>query len=96
MACHFLQNKLHDRISFTIPDGGMSIWVQFKDVDVKDVSKAAAQLGLAMCDGTKHNTVKKNFNSICLGFASLNDDELHQALTLLNRSVNKVYHGVAR
>lgn len=82
--------------SFTTPAGGMSIWVQFKDVDVKDVSRVAAQFGLSMCDGTKHNTGKKNFNSICLGFASLSDDELHQALALLNRSVNKVYHGLAR
>lgn len=85
--------KLGDRISFKVPDGGMSIWLQFKGIDTMTVAKAAAQSGLFICDGKKHNTSKKDFNSICLGFASMNSSELEQALSILNRSVMKITKG---
>lgn len=92
LMCSMLY-KLGDRISFKVPDGGMSIWLQFKGIDTMTVAKAAAQSGLFICDGKKHNTSKKDFNSICLGFASMNSSELEQALSILNRSVMKITKG---
>jgi GntR family transcriptional regulator/MocR family aminotransferase len=89
-ACNLLQHKLGDHVSFKTPDGGMSLWIKFNGVSTQAVAQAAALNGLFICDGKKHNTADKDFNSICIGFASMNNNELEQALTLLARSVAKI------
>jgi GntR family transcriptional regulator/MocR family aminotransferase len=90
LACNFLERELEDIVSFRVPDGGMSLWLKFNGVDTQSIANAAAQNGLFICNGRKHNTSEKNFNSICMGFASMNINELEQALTILTRSVTKI------
>jgi GntR family transcriptional regulator/MocR family aminotransferase len=83
--CAMLTDKLGDRVSFKVPDGGMSVWVKFKDADVKQVSINAGKKGLIMSDGRVYN-LYKNYNATRLGFASLNLKEQEKALDILARS----------
>lgn len=82
----FLRSELSRYVTFREPEGGMSIWTTFVRTAPEPVSKIAAQKGLLLCDGKKHNVDGENYNSILLGFASLNTSELHAALEILKHA----------
>lgn len=82
--CTLLKNHLGDRISFKIPEGGMSVWTTFKDMDLKRISERAARNGLTMPDGRIYST---ELNATRLGFASLNLKEQDKAIRILLRSM---------
>jgi GntR family transcriptional regulator/MocR family aminotransferase len=79
-----LRNRLGHALSFDEPQGGMALWLRFRENYPlgKILSKAAAQqlhlLGSAYFKG--HNT---DYNSIRFGFASLSDTELERAIHIL-------------
>jgi GntR family transcriptional regulator/MocR family aminotransferase len=85
--CGLLQNELGDRTLFKIPDGGMSVWTKFLRDDLTKVSRRAFDLGLVIRDGTDYDTGKQKFNSVRLGFASLNFKEQVQAVTILKEAI---------
>jgi GntR family transcriptional regulator / MocR family aminotransferase len=84
--CALLKEKLGDRITFKIPDGGMSVWTTFSDADLKQVAAKAEKKGLTMSDGRLYNLVK-NYNATRLGFASLNLKEQEKAIEILSKCV---------
>lgn len=79
-----LRTQLGHALSFDEPQGGMALWLRFRENYPlgKILSKAAAQqlhlLGSAYFKG--HNT---DYNSIRFGFASLTDTELERAIHIL-------------
>jgi GntR family transcriptional regulator / MocR family aminotransferase len=81
--CNLLNEKLQDKVSFKIPDGGMSVWATFVGTEVKKISERAARKKLIMSDGTIYQGKKKT-NSIRLGFASLNIKEQEKAVDILS------------
>lgn len=81
--CNCLQKELGDRVAFKVPDGGMSVWTTFVQHDLKLIAGKAYDRGLIMKDGTSYDTGKWHFNSVRLGFASLNLKEQQQALKIL-------------
>lgn len=82
--CALLNDKLGDRISFKIPDGGMSVWTTFPGIDIKQLSAKAAQKGLTMSDGNLYN-LNANYSATRLGFASLNLKEQEKAVEILKK-----------
>jgi len=78
-----LEQKLGDRISFRIPDGGMSIWTKFHAGLLSSIAARAAQKGLKISDGSIYNTPTRQYNSCRLGFASLDLKEQEKAIGLL-------------
>jgi GntR family transcriptional regulator/MocR family aminotransferase len=86
--CDLLGKELKDRISFTIPEGGMSVWADFLDNDLPAVVRRAYRNGLIMSDGTDYDTGNLKYNSKCLGFASLDFKEQEKAIGILKRSIN--------
>jgi GntR family transcriptional regulator/MocR family aminotransferase len=82
--CGLLKQKLGNKVSFKVPDGGMSVWTKFH-VDLKRVADLAATKGLAMSDGKIYNGPKENYNSARLGFASLNFKEQEKAVEILTK-----------
>lgn len=89
VACDILASNFAGKVSFSVPAGGMSIWLTYVNgLNAQAVSANAAAIGLSVCDGQKHNTAEKKFNSICLGFASLSREELREALGLFDRAVS--------
>ncbi|MVM32094.1 aminotransferase class I/II-fold pyridoxal phosphate-dependent enzyme [Spirosoma sp. HMF4905] len=81
--CSLLTDRLGDRVSFKLPDGGMAVWTKFNDSDLRQVSAKAAQKGLIMSDGQRYNTGATNYNSARLGFASLNLNEQDRAIEIM-------------
>lgn len=88
LFCRLLHEKLSHAVRFNYPEGGMAVWVRFKEkYRVEDVSQKAMQLGLRL-PGTKQlGPDGKSINALRMGFASLNEDEMHKALELLRKSV---------
>lgn len=85
--CDLLHNELGDRTSFKIPDGGMSVWTKFLKDDLTKVSRRAFDRGLVIRDGTDYDMGKRKFNSVRLGFASLNFKEQVQAVKILKEAI---------
>ena len=81
--CDLMKSELGDRVSFRIPDGGMSVWTTFNDTDLGKLSRTAFKKGLAIGDGREYNTGNVNYNSLRMGFASLNMAEQEQAIGIL-------------
>jgi len=82
--CALLKDKLGDRITFKVPDGGMSVWTTFIHADLKQVAAKAEKKGLTMSDGRLYNLFK-NYNATRLGFASLNLKEQEKAIEILSK-----------
>lgn len=80
--CGLLKDKLGDKISFKIPDGGMSVWVTFNNTDLKQIVEKAAPKGLILNDASKYNK-HFNYNASRFGFASLNFEEQERAVEIL-------------
>ncbi len=81
--CNLLKTELGDAISFKIPDGGLMVWVNFIKNNLPSVSANALKKGLIMNDGTDYDTKKTKYNSVGLGFASLNFREQERAVAIL-------------
>lgn len=82
LFCGLLKDKLGDKVSFKIPDGGMSVWVTFNNTDLKQIVEKAAQKGLILNDASKYNKYF-NYNASRFGFASLNFEEQERAVEIL-------------
>ncbi len=85
--CKQLKEKLGNKVTFKIPDGGMSVWVKFNDIEIKSISQMALNYGLIMSDGSFYNTDKVNYNSSRLGFASLNIKEQDKITEILKKCI---------
>jgi GntR family transcriptional regulator / MocR family aminotransferase len=85
--CALLQHELKDRVSFRIPEGGMSVWTNFLDNSLPAVVQKAYKNGLIMSDGTDYDIGNLKYNSNGLGFASLDCGEQERAVAILKRSL---------
>ena len=81
--CDLLRSELGDKISFSVPVGGMSVWTHFLQNDLPAVAARAFKKGLVMEDGRDYDIGKTRYNSVGLGFASLNVEEQAKAVAIL-------------
>jgi GntR family transcriptional regulator/MocR family aminotransferase len=86
--CHLLGTGLGDRVSFSIPEGGMSVWTTFPKDNLTLLTAKAAKKGLIMSDGTDYDTEKIRYNSTGMGFASLNFKEQQQVIEILKEIIH--------
>lgn len=73
-----LDTHLQQTVQYSVPMGGMAIWTQFK-VPLKSLSAHAAKQGLYISDGTNYMVE----NACRIGFASLSESEMTEAITIL-------------
>jgi GntR family transcriptional regulator / MocR family aminotransferase len=85
--CALLREELKDRVSFKVPEGGMSVWTCFLDRSLPVVVERAFKNGLIMSDGTDYDVGDLKYNSNGLGFASLDSREQERAVGILKRSL---------
>jgi GntR family transcriptional regulator/MocR family aminotransferase len=81
--CELLRTDLGKSIAFKVPDGGMSVWINFLSNDLKKISAKAFQKGLVIRDGTSYDSQRVKYNSVRCGFASLTPKELERAVKIL-------------
>src|SRR6266542_1695015 len=86
MLCTLMQKELGAYISFHEPSGGMAVWVKFnKKYSLPVIAHRASAQGLYMSDGSFYNTEKINYNASRIGFASLNEKEMEEAINILKK-----------
>ncbi len=88
MLCSLLASELGGVAEFAIPAGGFAVWTRFGDRDLPAIAAQAQKLGLGIADGKEYWHVKASrINAVRLGFASLNEKEMHEAVGLLKKAV---------
>lgn len=91
LFCEMIDHYLPDVIQYRKPSGGMAIWACFHPrFPLATVAKRTAALGLYMNDGTFYNTGAKNYNALRMGFSSLNENEMEQAVQILVKATRKM------
>ncbi|MCG2614657.1 PLP-dependent aminotransferase family protein [Terrimonas sp. NA20] len=86
--CQSLHDHLSDVVKFSIPEGGMSVWVQFaKKIDLERLSLLARERGLFISDGKAFKYSAFDKNALRLGFASSTPEELEESIRILSRII---------
>lgn len=94
LICGLLKNELSDYFEFEIPKGGMAIWLKLhKNISWDEVSKIALKNELVIGDWSRYDPQKTKHNAIRLGFAAYNEEEIHQLIDKLKRTLSKVVQG---
>lgn len=84
LICDLLTRKLSHAVEFTKPQGGMAIWLRFKDkYPVKKVLADAANHGLFLIGMTFQKAGDVNHNGLRFGFASLTEVDMERAVDIL-------------
>jgi len=79
-----LHSAFQDRISVRAPEGGLALWVEFgNDTAVDAMVKRAADHGLIVRSGRQFSPFDDRENALRLGFASMNHDEIAEAVKRL-------------
>lgn len=88
---NYLANKMADQfsehLSFTLPEGGMAIWTKFNKVDLLKLKIVINRLGLSM---DIDQELAKKYNSLRIGFASVNEPEIDTALEILQTGIKEL------
>ena len=88
VLCGLLQAHLPDALRFDIPQGGMAVWAQFApEINLHALAQACQRRGLFLSDGRIYEWHRPNQNATRLGFASLNETELAEAVAILTQSL---------
>jgi GntR family transcriptional regulator / MocR family aminotransferase len=92
LLCSLLQEKLGDKVSFQVPSGGFAIWMEYRNgVDSRVVGEKAAEMGLTInnCGDYFYVDPMQKHSFVRLGFASLNEKEMAEAVDILGRAIEK-------
>lgn len=91
LLCELLASELKGKVEFEVPAGGFAVWARFGGRDLGAISAQAQKLGLGLTNGNDYWHVAANrINAARLGFASLNEKEMVEAVGLLKKAVNAV------
>ena len=85
-----LQETFGDLVEFTPPDGGLALWVQFKDgIDITALAARARTEGLQFLPGQSFAASGQPVQAVRLGFGSLDFGELTEAVRRFGRLVRR-------
>ena len=84
LFCEILASGFREELTFEVPEGGLGIWATFaEDIDMHKMSAIARKKGLYIDDGDFYKNESYSANALRMGFASLNEAEIRQALKIL-------------
>lgn len=87
--CSLLETELNGMVAFVRPTGGMAVWVTFAgNYPLTAIAKRVAKLGVFISDGSMYNTDSTNYNSVRIGFASMNLPEMHELVNALKQCMH--------
>lgn len=89
LLCSLLQEELGRQLRWTVPDGGFAVWAQYiGKTTARAVAENARALGLSVSSGEEYyHVLPARPNAVRLGFASLNEREMKEAVSLLKKAV---------
>lgn len=85
-----LKQALGDQVSFVMPQGGLALWANFiPAIDTDNLAWHAAALGLVITAGQAFATNGFSSNGVRLGFGSMNEAQLTEAVYKLKEAVQR-------
>jgi len=88
LFCTLLKEELAAFFQFDIPKGGMAVWVQLnKKYSWKSVAKIAIQYELEIPNWQRYDMNGEGHNSIRIGFASYNEEEIKLLIEKLKQTM---------
>jgi len=93
--CDFLSdlisNELSDVVNFTKPTGGMALWLKFRPAyPLSKIVKKAGTMGLTFTGSVYNEETNGGFNACRFGFASLQEEEMKEAVHILRKSADSL------
>jgi GntR family transcriptional regulator/MocR family aminotransferase len=89
LFCQILKSDFNDEIEFRIPEGGLAVWSTFdKKIDLIKMSEDASKKGLYIDNGNFYKNESFVTNALRMGFASLEENEIVEALGILKKAVH--------
>ena len=86
--CNLLTVELGEWVNFQIPEGGLAVWVHFdQSIPVDKLRKSALARGLQIPKPVFRDSSGQMLNKIRMGFASLNQPEMKEAITILKEAI---------
>lgn len=86
LFCQVLKSEFNDEIAFSIPEGGLAVWSNFdKKIDLNKMSEDASKKGLCIGNGNFYKNESFFTNGLRMGFASLKENEMVEALGILKK-----------
>ncbi|MGN8068695.1 MocR-like pyridoxine biosynthesis transcription factor PdxR [Mucilaginibacter sp. 22184] len=84
LFCDILQSDFKNVIQFKIPEGGLGVWTVFDEkIDMTKMSQEASKKGLYIGNGSFYKNESFAANALRMGFASLKENEMIEALGIL-------------
>ena len=92
LFCDLLQKEIGQFVQFTIPEGGLAVWVLFdKKIPLKKLRTVCYKKGVLISKSIFQDKKGQNLNAIRMGFASLDESELINGVALLKKAVLEIY-----
>ena len=83
--CALLREHLEEHIDFSIPEGGLAVWAQLKQHDLKELKEKCAAHRIGIPDTSSYYANPYEENALRIGFASMTQEEAE----VLIRSIAK-------
>lgn len=88
LFCDLLKFDFNDVIKFKVPEGGLGVWANFdKGIDLDKMAKDALKKGLYIGNGSFYINESFSPHALRLGFASLKENEMAEALGILKQVI---------
>jgi GntR family transcriptional regulator/MocR family aminotransferase len=88
LFCDILKSDFNNEITFQAPEGGLAVWANFNEkIDLAKMSDKASKKGLYIGDGSFYKSESFSDNALRMGFASLRENEITEALAILKESI---------
>ncbi|WP_242929069.1 PLP-dependent aminotransferase family protein [Pontibacter vulgaris] len=82
--CQLLRQEFSLYLEFQEPEGGMAVWVKFKEAyPLPDVAARCKAKGLHLSSGHGYNTPSGSTNACRMGFASMSEEEMRATCEIL-------------
>jgi GntR family transcriptional regulator/MocR family aminotransferase len=89
LFCQVLKSNFNEDIAFNNPEGGLAVWANFDQrIDLIKMAEGAAKKRLQIDDGRFYRNESFAANGIRMGFASLDENEIVEALGILKKALH--------
>ena len=94
LFCKLLQDELSAFIRFDIPIGGMAVWATLdSNYSWETIAESAKTHKLDIGNWQRYDSAKTGHNSIRIGFASYNEDEIYHLISRFKKAFANVENG---
>lgn len=91
LFCKLLKVEIGDFFYFEIPKGGLAIWVKLhSNYSWSTISEVARKYKLEIGDWQRYDIAKSGHNAIRIGFASHNEEEIHELINLVKKIIYEI------